>query len=428
MNLPKPIPRSFCPTLLVAVLALLAAGCGGSGGSSSPTDPGMPPPPAGSASIQGQVSVPGSSSGGLTSQAVAAPAAASGIGGPNASAGGQEPTPITAQDSSGAGVVIRVQGTGLSTAADADGNFSLLGVPSGNQTLVFETAQAAAGLPIPDIKPGESIRLSVAVEGSNARVTDMDRNGGEAEEDEEDEGEQELDLRLQLSPDTWNTNYDHSSGTVAAFIRGQGFRDVILDSIVLVGDDDTAEPLEPVSASRQGNHVRARFAKRDVLDLLDEPENGSVHTVTLLFEVAGVDEIQELTAQVRIVGPGDEEEDDEEELGDLSLQLSPSSWNTNWDRSSGNVTALIRGTGLSAIDTDSVELVGDDPEADPLPADFARLEGNHVRAQFPKSEVLDLLDDPDPGETHTVIVRFTSDDGAETHELEADVRIVGKKD
>jgi len=417
----------------LAVLALLAAGCGGSGGSGSPTDPGMPPPAAGSASIQGQVSVPGSSSGGLTGGAAAAPSAAGGVGGPNATAGGQEPTPITALDSSGAGVVVRVQGTGLSTAADADGNFSLQGVPSGNQTLVFETSQTAAGLPIPDIKPGETIRLSVAVEGSNARVTDMDRQGGEEDEEEEEEDEQELDLRLQLSPDTWNTNYEHSAGTVAAFIRGQGFRDVILDSIVLVADNPDAEPLEPVAApTRQGNNVRARFAKSDVLDLLDEPEDGSVHTVALLFEVDGVDELQELTAEVRIVGPDDEEDDEgeeeDEELGDLSLQLSPSSWNTNWDGASGNVTALIRGTGLSAIDTDSVELLGDNSEADPLPADFARLEGNHVRAQFPKGEVLDLLDDPDPGETHTVIVRFTSDGGAETHELEADVRIVGKKD
>jgi hypothetical protein len=408
----------------LAVLALLAAGCGGSGGG-SPTDPGMPPPAASSASIQGQVTAPGSTTGGLT-------------------AGGQEPTPVTAQDSTGAGVVIRVQGTGLSTTADGDGNFALQGVPAGNQTLVFETSQSAAGLPIPGIRPGETIRLSVTVEGTNARVTDMDREGGEAEDEEDegeddegDEGADELELSLQLSPDTWNLSYEHSAGTVAAFIRGPGFRDVVLDSIVLVGDDDTAEPLEPVATpTRQGNNVRARFAKSDVLDLLDEPENGSMHTVALLFEVDGVDELQELTAEVRIVGPDDgeddegeeEEEEEDEELGNLSLQLSPDAWNTNWDRANGHVTAFIRGDGLGAIDTDSIELVGDNPEADPLPADFARLEGNHVRAQFPKGEVLDLLDDPDPGETHTVTVRFTSDGGAEAHELTADVRIVGKKD
>lgn len=426
--------RLFQATLLpVAVLALLAAGCGG--GSGSPTDPG-PPPAAGSASILGQVSVPGSTSGGLSAGAPQALPGPGQIGGPNRSSGGAtEPTPTTAADRSGAGVVVRIQGTGLSTTADGDGNFVLQGVPGGNQTLVFETSQSAAGLPIPGIRPGETIRLSVTVEGTNARVTDMDRDGGEAEDEEDegedDEGADELDLSLQLSPNTWNLNYEHSAGTVTALIRGQGFRDVILDSIVLVGDAMDAEPLEPVSASRQGNHVRARFAKSEVLGLLDEPENGSVHTVALQFEVDGVDELQELTAQVRIVGPDDEEDDegeDEEELGNLSLQLSPSSWNTNWDKANGHVTAFIRGTGLSAIDTDSVELEGDNPEADPLPADFARLEGSHVRAQFPKSEVLDLLDDPDPGETHTVTVRFTSDDGAETHELQADVRVVGQKD
>lgn len=412
MNLPKPM-RSTLPgaaLIFVTVLVLLAAGCGG--GSGSPTDPGAPSPAAGSASIQGQVSVPGSSSGGLTA--------------------GAAPTPTTSPDRTGAGVVVRVEGTGLSTTADSAGNFALQGVPGGDQTLVFETSQNAAGLPIPDILPGETIRLSVTVQGSNATVNDMQRGGGRPEDEEEDEGE--LDLSLQLSPDTWNTSYEHSSGTVAAFIRGQGFRDVVLDSVVLVGDAVDTEPLEPVSATREGNHVRARFAKSEVLDLLDEPENGSVHTVALQFEVDGVDELQELTAEVRIVGPDDEEDDEgeddgeDEELGNLSLQLSPSTWNTNWDTANGHVTALIRGTGLPSIDTDSVELEGDDPEADPLPADFARLEGNHVRAQFPKNEVLDLLDDPDPGETHTVTVRFTSGGGAETHELQADVRVVGKKD
>ena len=128
--------------------------------------------------------------------------------------------------------------------------------------------------------------------------------------------------------------------------------------------------------------------------------------MTLQFEVDGVDEIQELTAEVRIVGEddgsGDDGEDDGEELGDLSLQLSPSTWNLNYDHANGSVTAFIRGQGLDAIDTDSVELVGDDPDADPLAASSARLEGNHVRAQFPKNQVLDLLDEPEKGSTHTV--------------------------
>lgn len=420
MFLPHPI-RRLCRAsayLGVAVLALSAAAC--DGGSNSPTDPGPPPPAAGAATVEGEVSVVGGNAGGLT----AGPTAGVALdpGSPAGSRGG--PTATASPATSGAGVVVRVQGTDLSTTAGADGRFLLQGVPGGDRVLVFETPQSAAPLPIQDIQPSETIRLSVTVSGSNATVTDMDRDGGE-------DAEGELDLRLQLSPDTWNLNYENSSGTVTAFIRGQGFRDVILESIVLVGDAMDAEPLEPVSASRQGNHVRARFAKSEVLGILDGPEDGSVHTVALRFEVDGVDGLQELTAEVRIVGPDEDDEEDEEEdgedeeLGNLSLQLSPATWNTNWDKANGHVTAFIRGTGLAAIDTDSIELEGDDPEAEPLPASSARLEGNHVRAQFPQNQVLGLLDDPQPGQTHMVVVRFTADEGAETFELEADVRIVG---
>lgn len=409
-------PRSSTWTIpilsvLLMPLLVLAVACGGGGGA-SPTDPG-PPAVTGTASIQGQLSVAGGSSGSLM------------IGAGTGPAGG--PTALAAADSSGAGVTVRIQGTSLATTTNANGSFNLGGVPQGNQILVFDTGQASAGVPIQDIHPNEHIRLSVRMSGSSAEVTDMDRDGGD--DGTGDNGEVELDLSLQLSPNTWNLNYDHSSGTVTAFIRGQGFRDVILDSIVLVGDNPDAEPLEPVGATREGDHVRARFAKNQVLDILDEPENGSVHTVILRFEVDGVDEVQELTADVRIVGSddgGDDGEDDGEELGDLSLQLSPSNWNLNYDHANGNVTAFIRGTGLDAIDTDSVEMVGDNPDADPLPASTARLEGNHIRAQFPKNRVLGLLDEPKKGSTHTVIVQFTSGDGAESHQLEAQVKVVGK--
>lgn len=402
----RPLHRTAFTLFLLPVLALGAA-CGGGGASSSPTDPGTAAPPLGTASIEGQVSV-GGGSGNLSS----------GLGS------------TAAADQTGAGVTVRVQGTGLSTRADSGGAFHLAGVPQGNQVVVFETSGSSAGVQIDDIAPSESIRMEVVVEGSTARVESLDRDAGEDAEEPEDDPEEpgELSLSLQISPDTWNTNYENSSGTVTAFIRGEGFTEVILDSIVMVGDDDAAAALDPISATREGNHVRVRFAKSDVLDLLADPQPGSVHQVCLELLAEGFDTTQVLCHDIRIVGPGDDEEDDgeeEEELGDLSLELSPSSWNLNYDGSSGTVTAFVRGTGLGAIDTDSIELEGDDSAAEPLPASFARLEGNHVRAQFPKSELLDLLLDPAPKSTHEVTVRFTSDGGAETHELTAEIRVVG---
>lgn len=430
--------------LLIPIL-ILAGAC--SDGSSNPTDPGDPTA-TGTASVTGEVSTSGNTSG--DSRAPAAGPSTSLPGGHVPAVGSRGPSPATsggpantsAADSSGAGIVVRVQGTSIQTTTGASGAFQLDRVPHGTQVLVFESSEGSAGVPVQDIQPQETIRLEVQLEGSNATVTNVDRDGGE------DEEEPELALSLQVSPDTWDLDFEDSSGSVTTFIRGEGFQSVLLDTIVLVGDDPDAEPLEPFSATVEGNHVRSRFAKNRVLDLLLEPDFGTVHTVALQFEVEGVEELQELTAQITIEDDGEDEgeedddgddeeegeeedddgEDDEgedEELGDLSLQLSPSTWNTNFDKAGGHVTAFIRGTGLDAIDTDSVELVGDDPEADPLPATTARLEGNHVRAQFPQNQVLDLLDEPEPGSSHTVVVRFTSDDGAETHELEATVRIVG---
>src|SRR5262245_14431810 len=90
----------------------------------------------------------------------------------------------------------------------------------------------------------------------------------------------------------------------------------------------------------------------------------------------------------------------------LSLRIDPDHWNTNYDHAAGTVTAFVTGPALQAIKLGSVELLGDDAAAAALPASRARVEGRHLRAQFPKSEVLDLLGDPAPGSTHTVHLRF----------------------
>lgn len=399
-----PHPRRTLLSLLLLPVLVLGAACGGGGGNSSPTEPGGNPATLGTASLSGQISV--ADSGNLASDL----------------------SSVSGADQSGAGVTVRIQGTDLATSADGSGSFRLDGVPHGNQVVVFETSQSSAGVQVDAIQPQEAIRLEVELDGTNARVKNLQRNGGEDEEEDDEPGE--LHLSLQLSPNTWNTNYDGSAGTVTAFIRGEGFTEVVLDSIVMVGDDDTAAALDPVSSTREGHHVRTRWAKRDVLDILADPEPGSTHEVCLEFDAEGFESTQVLCGDVRIVGPADDGGDDgedggEEELGNLSLQLSPSNWNLNYDGAAGTITAFIRGDGLSHIDTDSVELEGDDPAAAPLPASTGRLEGNHVRAQFPKNQLLDLLDEPARNSTHTVTIRFTADDGAETHELAAQVRIVG---
>jgi uncharacterized membrane protein len=231
------------------------------------------------------------------------------------------------------------------------------------------------------------------------------------------------ELSVELQPAVWNTNYDHSAGTVSAVIRGGDLGEIDLDSIVLVGTDDSEEPVEALRATRQGNHIRVFFAKDDALASLDTPSRGEVHEVTIEFTMGEDDVETSLTDEVRIVGPGGGDGGGDDEV-DLDLAIQADRWNVNWARSNGTVSALIRGEGLDDIDLDSIELVGTDPDAEPLPALRATRTGNHVRAFFAKDDAFATLDTPKPGEVHEIIIRLSAG-GDEDEELTDRIRVVG---
>jgi hypothetical protein len=99
-------------------------------------------------------------------------------------------------------------------------------------------------------------------------------------------------------------NYYKNSGTISAFIRGEGIEKIVLTSIQLKGDNTAALPLVAAKATLNGDHVRATFPKNQVLGLLLNPVSGSVHTVTVSFQNdAG---LVDLTAEVTVVGKSSE--------------------------------------------------------------------------------------------------------------------------
>ncbi len=106
-------------------------------------------------------------------------------------------------------------------------------------------------------------------------------------------------LDLAIAPDTWNTEWSHSSGTVQAFIRGAGIADVDLTSLQLSGPGGTA--ISPTSSRLNGNHVLAHFAKMDAIKLIGTAKPGDKVTITLTFMMKGAS--QTLTESVRVVGP-----------------------------------------------------------------------------------------------------------------------------
>ncbi|HEY4591512.1 MAG TPA: hypothetical protein VIJ61_03840 [Thermoanaerobaculia bacterium] len=114
--------------------------------------------------------------------------------------------------------------------------------------------------------------------------------------------------------------------------------------------------------------------------------------------------------------------------GDLSFQIEPDTWNTNWVNANGNVQAFVRGSDAGKVDLGSVVLVGDGGKTlDPRSTRYA---GGQVVATFSKSDAFKLLDSPKPGDQKTVTLRFNVGTGASATktELTDNVRIVGSGD
>ncbi|MFL6192784.1 MAG: hypothetical protein ACJ75H_01335 [Thermoanaerobaculia bacterium] len=227
------------------------------------------------------------------------------------------------------------------------------------------------------------------------------------------------ELALSINPATWNTNWEHAEGNLQAFVRGKDAGKVDLDSIEMVVEGGDA--IQPRSTRFAGGQVVATFAKSDAIGMLDEPKRGDNVEVTVRFQVG--EDKKELTDDVRIVGSGGGDDGGEGEETELELNIQPDDWNTNWQRTSGQVHAFIRGKGLDKVDLATVRLVGDDAGAEALKPTDVRRVGKQIVARFAKSAAYATLDDPKPGETHTVKVTFKAAD--KDGELKEDVHIVG---
>src|SRR5687768_17152389 len=130
--------RPLTSLATLAVAAVVAA-CGGS----SPTEPSAAPPPAPptatGATISGQISNGGTASG--SREGIASPRA----------------TPVSS---------ISVVGTSLTTSADSAGRFTLTGVPAGAIQLRFTGPGTDATVSVGELRVGDSVTLTVAVNGS----------------------------------------------------------------------------------------------------------------------------------------------------------------------------------------------------------------------------------------------------------------------
>ena len=143
------------PTVRTAVVlvGLLAAACGGSGSLSS---------------IGPSSASAGASISGVVRGSVVTPA-------PSRSLSAETLRTLDARS----GVTISIVGTGISTNADNQGQFTLDNVPSGTVVLNFSAPGANATATLQGVGTNDRVQITVTVNGNNAHVDSEHHNNGE---------------------------------------------------------------------------------------------------------------------------------------------------------------------------------------------------------------------------------------------------------
>ena len=77
------------------------------------------------------------------------------------------------------GVTISIVGTGISTNADNQGQFTLDNVPSGTVVLNFSAPGANATATLQGVGPNDRVQITVTVNGNNAHIDSERHNNGE---------------------------------------------------------------------------------------------------------------------------------------------------------------------------------------------------------------------------------------------------------
>jgi hypothetical protein len=145
--------RSTAGTAVFAVVGLIAASCGGNAALSSVG--------------------PSSASSGASITGIVRGTAVT----PTPSRTLSEATFTTLDSKSG--VTISVVGTGISTNADNQGQFTLDNVPTGNVVLNFSAPNSNATVTLQGVGAGDRVQITVTVNGNNAHIDSEHHNNGE---------------------------------------------------------------------------------------------------------------------------------------------------------------------------------------------------------------------------------------------------------
>ncbi len=312
-------------------------------------------------------------------------------------------------------IQIGIRGTSFSTNPDGNGNFQIENLPLGNIVVEVLVKSDVSDIPINNVQSGEEIRITVQVQANNQAVlAHMERN-------KKSTGL----LQVQIQPKKWNLNWVDSEDEVIAKISGVGYDLITLGSVKLVSPEDQTDimTIDSFDENIGGTYFIAKFHQSEAIGLITDPIPGMDYYIRVEYELNG--DGSYLQDMIELVGkmPRDSEE--------LSIQLNPTKWNTNWETSSGTVMVKIWGEGYDQIDPQSVLMIGpDDPDGpddvDMITPAGSNLTDDHLIIKFSKQEALTIIPEPKPDDKH--VIRITDDpNGGGTFSFEYAIEIVGSK-
>ena len=313
-------------------------------------------------------------------------------------------------------IQVGIKGTSLYTSPDGNGDFQIKDLPLGNIVVEVTVQNDLSDIQIEDVKSGEEISITVQVQSNNRAVlANMERN-------KKFTGE----LQVQFQPKKWNLNWVDSEDGVQARISGDGHDTIQTESVEIYGPDGILMIENAyLEFDVGGTYFKAKFSQKDAMALINGPLTGKEYDITVKGTYGENKLPFELTDTIEIVGkmPKDSEE--------LSIQVNPNKWNTNWGKSSGTVMIKFWGDGYDEIDPDSVLMIGPESPDGPDVVDVityvaSNLADDQLIVKFSKVDALSIIPEPTPGDKH--VIRITDDpNGMGTFNFEYSIEIVGPK-
>jgi hypothetical protein len=314
-------------------------------------------------------------------------------------------------------IQIGVKGTSLYTNPDGNGNFQIDNLPLGNIVVEVSVKSDVSDIQIDNVKSGEEITITVNIQSNNQAVlAHMERN-------KKSTGT----LQAQIQPKKWNLNWVDSEDEVIAKISGEGYNQIVPGSVKLVGPDN--DKIGSYEEDVGGTYFIAKFHQSEAIGIINDPVPGMNYGIKVEYvkdsQTLYLPPDEDEYIMIEIVGKMSRDSEE------LSIQVNPTKWNTNWDKSSGTVMVKFWGEGYDQIDLATVMMVGPDDPDGPDDVDViypvtSNLTDDQLIVKFSKKEALSIIPELTPGLKYVILITYDPN-GLGTFSKEYGIEIVGSK-